>query len=112
MNPPFVDSDISPGLQAAAAVTKRSIAQTSMSLSNVVGPGEAVTLAGIPVTSLTPTVVGTSQGLIMHFVSYNNSVKFVASTIKEVVPDPEVLCQFCVDAFEEMLGQVSARKEA
>jgi hypothetical protein len=107
-----VDSDFSPGLQAAVLATKRSIAQTSMSLSNVVGPGEAVTLAGIPVTSLTPTVVGTSQGLIMHFVSYNNSVKFVACTIKEVVSDPEVLCRFCVDAFEEMLGKVSSRKEA
>ncbi|GAQ88467.1 Wax Ester Synthase [Klebsormidium nitens] len=100
------------GPSAAVFATKRTIVQTSISLSNVVGPAEPVTLAGVPVTTLTPTVVGTSQGLIVHFVSYRGKVKFIACSIKEVVPDPEVLCQFCVDALEEMLERISFKKLA
>lgn len=69
-------------------------------------------MAGVPVTTLTPTVVGTSQGVIIHFVSYRGKIKFIACSIKDVVPDPEVLCRFCVDALEEMLERISFKKLA
>eukprot|EP00850_Spirogloea_muscicola_P004722 SM000020S06072 [mRNA] locus=s20:940673:943199:+ [translate_table: standard] len=90
------------GTKAAASLTYRAVAQTSVLLSNVVGPAEEVMLSGNPITAITPTVAGMASSLVMHLQSYQGSAKVVALAAEAYVPDPAVLCRCCEEAFAEM----------
>ncbi|CAI5506601.1 unnamed protein product [Closterium sp. Naga37s-1] len=49
-----------------AALTRRSLDQTTLSLSNVVGPLEEVALHGHPISAIIPSVVGSNHVSVPH----------------------------------------------
>ncbi|KAK3165563.1 hypothetical protein QOZ80_1AG0034780 [Eleusine coracana subsp. coracana] len=65
------------GVKAAAVIFGRMISQTTISFSNLVGPGEQVELCGHPVAFIAPSAYGPPEALTVHFQSYNNTIKVI-----------------------------------
>lgn len=95
------------GPGAAARFTYRSATQTSLTLSNMMGPTEEVMLGGNPITRIIPTVTGYPHNLCIHLQSYAGKVTLVATVVELVIPDPDILLQCCVDALQKMVKAAS-----
>lgn len=88
------------GLKVAAAISYRVISNTTLSFSNMVGPHEEISFYGHPMTFLAPSVYGHPQALTVHFQSYMDKMSMVLAVDRNVIPDPNQLC----DDIEELLG--------
>ncbi|XP_048531165.1 wax ester synthase/diacylglycerol acyltransferase 11-like isoform X1 [Triticum urartu] len=85
--------------QAGAFIFRRMFANTTISFSNLVGPTEKIELCGHPVVFIAPSVYGVPQALIMHYQSYNNTIKIVLSVDEEIFPDYSQLLDDFVVSF-------------
>ncbi|CAN7100633.1 unnamed protein product [Brassica rapa subsp. narinosa] len=122
------------GVVRAASLTSRTISNTTMSFSNLVGPTEEVSLYGHPITYIAPSAYGhphvksfamiyfilqkkkkTSdyyliislvfdQALTMHFQSYMNKMTISLTVDPTAICDPHQLC----DDLEESLRSIKA----
>ncbi|KAJ6348726.1 hypothetical protein OIU77_006327 [Salix suchowensis] len=73
--------------------------QTTFWFSNIPGPQEEITCFGYQVVYIAPTCYGQPNALLIHVLSYANTMNIVLSVDEEIVPDPHQLC----DDLEESL---------
>ncbi|CAI5511980.1 unnamed protein product [Closterium sp. Naga37s-1] len=90
------------GCKPVAVLTRRSLDQTTLSLSNVVGPLEEVALHGHPITAIIPSVVGSNHALTCHIQTYKGAALIVVSAVKQHVPNPHLLCRCFIEAFQQL----------
>ncbi|MBA0763124.1 hypothetical protein Gotri_012635 [Gossypium trilobum] len=87
------------GSKVSSCLAYRIFFNTTMSISNVVGPVEEISFFGHPIAFIAPTVYGHPQALTVHFQSYINKMSIVVTVDPNVIPDPHLLC----DDFSESL---------
>ncbi|KAL0789535.1 hypothetical protein Bca101_005781 [Brassica carinata] len=92
------------GVVWAASLTSRTISNTTMSFSNLVGPTEEVSLYGHPITYIAPSAYGHPHALTMHFQSYMNKMTISLTVDPTAICDPHQLC----DDLEESLRSIKA----
>lgn len=90
------------GAKLASLLNYRIICNTTFTVSNVVGPKEEFTIAGIPVTYVRTTSSSLSHAITMHMVSYAGKADMQILVAKEIIPDPENLAKCFEDALLEM----------
>lgn len=90
------------GAKYASLINYRVICNTSFTVSNVVGPREEFTVAGIPVTYIRVTSSSLSHAITMHMVSYAGKADMQILVAKDLIPDPENLAKCFEDALHEM----------
>ncbi|MCO5553434.1 hypothetical protein L7F22_006955 [Adiantum nelumboides] len=99
------------GSKVPKRLTYNCTSHTTLAFSNIFGPLEEIQFFGHPVTHIIPTVAGQPQALCVHVQSYMGKVTLVVSSAKDIIPDPERLCQYMVCALEDMKKMLPARKE-
>ncbi|KAI5060072.1 hypothetical protein GOP47_0024492 [Adiantum capillus-veneris] len=99
------------GSEVPKRLTYNCTLHTTFAFSNVFGPLEEIELFGHPVTHIIPTVAGQPQALCVHVQSYMGKVTLVVSSAKDIIPDPDRLCQYMVCALEDMKKMLPPRKE-
>ncbi|XP_076895466.1 wax ester synthase/diacylglycerol acyltransferase 5-like [Bidens hawaiensis] len=90
------------GAKIASILNYRVICNTSFTISNVMGPKEEITVAGIPVTYIRTTSSSLPHAITMHMVSYAGKADMQILVAKDLIPDPEKLAKFFEDALLEM----------
>ncbi|CAL9050441.1 unnamed protein product [Musa banksii] len=76
------------GIKAAAALCRRVLSNTTLSISNMIGPVEEIVFYDHPLVYLALSVFGHPQALTVHFQSYVNTMKIVLTVDEAVIPDP------------------------
>eukprot|EP01018_Ginkgo_biloba_P010240 Gb_13458 [translate_table: standard] len=89
------------GTQAAAKFIYNTIANTSLGISNLVGPMEKMTMVGNPVKSFFFFVSGAPHTLSVTIMSYMNSVRVQVIGAKGYI-DVDILSRCFAEAFEEI----------
>ncbi|KAG0541491.1 hypothetical protein BDA96_02G021100 [Sorghum bicolor] len=87
------------GPKAGAYIFNKLLSNTTMALSNLIGPPEQIELCGHPVAYIAPSVYGLQQAITVHYQSYNNTIKVVLAVDEEQFPDSRQL----LDDFAECL---------
>ncbi|KAJ0763182.1 putative O-acyltransferase, WSD1, O-acyltransferase WSD1 [Helianthus annuus] len=90
------------GAKVASMLNYRVVCNTSFTISNVVGPREDITIAGIPVTYMRTTSSALSHAITMHMLSYSGKADMQILVAKDLIPDPEILAKCFEDALLEM----------
>ncbi|KAJ0640221.1 putative O-acyltransferase WSD1 [Helianthus annuus] len=90
------------GAKAASLLEYRVICNTSFTISNIVGPREEITVAGIPITYMRATSSSLPHAITMHMVSYAGKADMQILVAKDIIPDPEKLAKCFEDALLEM----------
>ncbi|KAL7593847.1 wax ester synthase/diacylglycerol acyltransferase 5 isoform X1 [Lactuca sativa] len=90
------------GPKWASLLNNRIICNTTFTVSNVVGPREEFTIAGIPVTYLRTTSSSLSHAITMHMLSYAGKADLQILVAKDLIPDPDNLAKCFEDALLEM----------
>ncbi|XP_037442835.1 O-acyltransferase WSD1-like isoform X1 [Triticum dicoccoides] len=90
------------GLKAGAFIIRRMLTNTTTTFSNMVGPTEQVEFYGHPFVFIAPTVYGIPQALIVHYQSYNSTIKVILSVDEEIIPNYTQL----LDDFVESFGHI------
>ncbi|XVE49943.1 hypothetical protein DITRI_Ditri01bG0122600 [Diplodiscus trichospermus] len=90
------------GPEATAKYIHSTLKNSSMTISNVIGPVERMALADHPVKSLYFMVVGVPQSLTITMVSYMGKLKVAIGTEKDYI-DPQKFKTCIEDAFGLML---------
>jgi hypothetical protein len=83
-------------------LTWREITQTTLLVSNLPGPAEQIMLGGNPILHMFPVVAGIPQSFCVYMQSYCGRITLVVMSAKHIIPDPEMIIQFCFDALHEM----------
>lgn len=73
------------GIKAAAALCRRVLSNTALSISNMIGPVEEIVFYDHPLVYLA------LSALTVHFQSYVNTMKIVLTVDEAVIPDPYLL---------------------
>ncbi|KAJ0110543.1 hypothetical protein Patl1_02265 [Pistacia atlantica] len=90
------------GPEAAAGFIHGTLKNTSMGISNLMGPVEQMALANHPVRGLYFTVVGVPQSLCITIVSYTGKLRVAVGAEKGFIDTPKFKC--CVEnAFQMIL---------
>lgn len=95
------------GPEMPTRCTYKCTSNTTLAFSNVFGPLEEIEFFGHPVTHILPTVTGQPQALCVHVQSYMGKVALVVSSARDIIPDPEILCEHMVCALEDMKQRLS-----
>lgn len=90
------------GAKVAGFVFQRSVLQTTMSFSNIVGPVEEIGFYGHTIAYIAPTCYGLPNAFMIHFQSYVNKMTFVLSVDEGTILDPHQLG----DDLEESLNLI------
>ncbi|GJZ83310.1 O-acyltransferase WSD1-like protein [Tanacetum coccineum] len=90
------------GAKLASLINYRVICNTSFTVSNIVGPREEFTVAGIPVTYIRATSSSLPHAITMHMVSYAGKADMQILVAKDLIPDPENLAKCFEDALLQM----------
>ncbi|CAM6062056.1 unnamed protein product [Sphagnum tenellum] len=93
-------------------LTEHVTLQMTLAVSNVSGPLEPVTLFGNPIVHMYAITAGHPVSLSIFFQSYAGKGSLVVETARDLIPDPETLCQYMVDALQEMKQAVVSRRQA
>ncbi|VAI20313.1 unnamed protein product [Triticum turgidum subsp. durum] len=83
------------GLKAGAFIIGRMLTNTTTTFSNMVGPTEQVEFYGIP------------QALIVHYQSYNGTIKVILSVDEEIIPNYTQLLDDFVESFRHIKDAAS-----
>ncbi|KAM3378520.1 wax ester synthase/diacylglycerol acyltransferase 11 [Capsicum galapagoense] len=79
------------GIKTSSSMSHRSLINTTVAFSNLVGPQEEISFGGHPMVYLAPTSYGQPQALMINFQSYVNKMTMVLSVDENVIPDPHQL---------------------
>ncbi|XP_044401704.1 wax ester synthase/diacylglycerol acyltransferase 11-like [Triticum aestivum] len=90
------------GMKAGSSIFQRMFANTTILFSNMVGPTEQIELCGHPIVFIAPSIYGGSQALVVHYQSYNSTIKVILAVDNEVIPDYTQL----LDDFTESFGYI------
>uniref|UniRef100_A0ACD5TSE6 Uncharacterized protein n=1 Tax=Avena sativa TaxID=4498 RepID=A0ACD5TSE6_AVESA len=97
------------GIKIGAFLFRRILTQTTILLSNVVGPAEQITLCGHPVAFLGISIYGQPQAVTVHYLTYGSSIKITLAVDDKQFPD----CHKILDDFAEsikLIRNATARK--
>ncbi|CAH8320217.1 unnamed protein product [Eruca vesicaria subsp. sativa] len=97
------------GVVRAASLTSRTISNTTMSFSNLVGPSEEVSLFGHPITYIAPSAYGHPHALTMHFQSYMNKMTISLTVDPTAICDPHQLCNDLEESLRSIKAAVQER---
>ncbi|CAN6570243.1 unnamed protein product [Malus baccata var. baccata] len=95
------------GHEAASRYIRSTIKNSSMVITNMIGPLEQMSLANHPIKGLYFLVVGTPQDLDISILSYMGKVK-LAFTMKKGIIDPQKL-KLCMENALDMIFNASDR---
>lgn len=98
------------GPHAACILTRRVTLQTTLAISNVPGPTEAVMFGENPIVGIYPTAIGHPQSISFYLQTYNGKASFVILSAVSYMPDPEVLSKLCMDSLRRMVKAAEALK--
>ncbi|CAN4108413.1 unnamed protein product [Withania somnifera] len=87
------------GYKGAAKLAQRVPFQTTLALSNVVGPREEVSCAGHPLAFVAPTCSGYPTGIMVHVCSYAKKLTFTIAVDEGIIPDLDQLGNDFIDSF-------------
>ncbi|XP_049398360.1 wax ester synthase/diacylglycerol acyltransferase 11-like [Solanum stenotomum] len=87
------------GFKGAAKLTQRVTSQTTLALSNVVGPREEISCAGHPLEFVAPTCSGYPTGIMVHVCSYANKLTFTIAVDEGIIPDLKQLGDDFIQSF-------------
>ncbi|XXG44339.1 hypothetical protein AAC387_Pa01g4171 [Persea americana] len=90
------------GPKIATILNYRIIANTTFTISNLVGPQEEIMFAGNPIAYLRTTSTSLPHALTMHMVSYKGKADMQILVAKDIIPDPHILAKCFQDALHEM----------
>ncbi|XP_010537087.1 PREDICTED: O-acyltransferase WSD1 [Tarenaya hassleriana] len=97
------------GFKVVSALTHRVVSNTTMSISNIVGPVEEISFYGHPIEFFAPSVYGHPQALTIHFQSYANKMIISIAVDPTVVPDPHELCDEMMEALNTIKASAQER---
>eukprot|EP01018_Ginkgo_biloba_P011023 Gb_40539 [translate_table: standard] len=89
------------GPQASSKYMYNTIANTTLAISNMVGPMEKMAMAGNPIKSFFFSVSGAPQTLSVMITSYNGSLRMQVMATKAYI-DADILSKCFAEAFEEI----------
>ncbi|KAH0726583.1 hypothetical protein KY284_002448 [Solanum tuberosum] len=87
------------GFKGAAKLTQRVTSQTTLALSNVIGPREEISCAGHPLEFVAPTCSGYPTGIMVHVCSYANKLTFTIAVDEGIIPDLKQLGDDFIQSF-------------
>ncbi|KAH7575273.1 hypothetical protein JRO89_XS02G0073500 [Xanthoceras sorbifolium] len=90
------------GPKVACMLNYRIVCNTSFTISNVIGPLEEITVAGVPVTYVRANTSSLPHALTMHMTSYAGKADMQILVAKDIIPDPEFLAKCFEDALPEL----------
>ncbi|CAA0812990.1 O-acyltransferase (WSD1-like) family protein [Striga hermonthica] len=97
------------GIKAASSILNRISLNTTLFLSNVMGPREEITPFGHPLCYIAPIVSGFSQVLFITFQSYANKFIISIAADENLVPNPHQLCDDMLQSLQDMKNYVQNR---
>ncbi|XP_044378859.1 wax ester synthase/diacylglycerol acyltransferase 5-like [Triticum aestivum] len=95
------------GLKAGAFIIGLMLTNTTTTFSNMVGPTEQVEFYGHPSVFIAPTIYGIPQALIVHYQSYNGTIKVILSVDEEIIPNYTQLLDDFVESFRHIKDAAS-----
>lgn len=75
------------GAKTGAFIYRRCTTHTSITVSNVIGPAEHITLCGHPITFMAISTYGQPQALILHYLNYGSTIKVIMAVEDAQFPD-------------------------
>ncbi|GAB4838708.1 hypothetical protein Ancab_028251 [Ancistrocladus abbreviatus] len=90
------------GSKAASWLARRIISNTTVLMSNIVGPREEIAIAGNPVTFMRANISGLTQAIAIYLLSYAGRADLQLLVAEDIVRNPE----FLADCFRESLGEL------
>ncbi|XP_062090650.1 wax ester synthase/diacylglycerol acyltransferase 11-like [Humulus lupulus] len=96
------------GSNVAGFLNYRIICNTTFTISNVVGPQEAIAIKDNPVTYMRVNSSSLPHALTMHMLSYAGRADMQILVAKDIIPDPELLAKCFEDSLLEMKEAASA----
>ncbi|XP_021893046.1 O-acyltransferase WSD1-like [Carica papaya] len=97
------------GIKVASALSHKIISNTTMCLSNLVGPLEEIGFYGHPMAFLAPSSYGQPHALMINFQSYVNKMSIVLSADEGTVHNPHQLCDDIMDSLKLIKNAAIAR---
>ncbi|XP_078439576.1 wax ester synthase/diacylglycerol acyltransferase 5-like [Wolffia australiana] len=79
---------------------------SSMLLSNIVGPSGPIKLATNLITNIGVTVSCLPGAIDVHLISYNGKAFLQFLVAEDVIPEPELLCLYVEEALTEMIANI------
>ncbi|KAL9250228.1 Wax ester synthase/diacylglycerol acyltransferase 11-like protein [Drosera capensis] len=98
------------GIKVVAALTHRLLFNSTLMVSNVLGPAEEITFCGQRLAFMAPTGWGLPTSVIIHYTSYMNKMSITLGACEEEVPDPHEFCDDIVESVQLMKNAVLQRK--
>uniref|UniRef100_F6HQ90 Uncharacterized protein n=3 Tax=Vitis vinifera TaxID=29760 RepID=F6HQ90_VITVI len=90
------------GSKIACVLNYRIVCNTTFTISNVLGPGEEITIVGNPVTYIRANSTALPHAITMHMVSYAGRADLQILVAKDIIPDPKFLAKCFEEALLEM----------
>ena len=87
------------GAKTGAFIYRRCTTHTSITVSNVIGPAEHITLCGHPITFMAISTYGQPQALILHYLNYGSTIKVIMAVEDAQFPD----CHKLLEDFSESI---------
>ncbi|KAK4431336.1 O-acyltransferase WSD1 [Sesamum alatum] len=97
------------GIKTAAVVVGAVFQNTTMAISNVVGPPEEINLFGHPLCYIAPTVNGFPQALVVHYQTYANKLIICLAADENLIPNPHQLCDDLQQSLQNIKETVMKR---
>ncbi|XP_059296720.1 wax ester synthase/diacylglycerol acyltransferase 11-like isoform X2 [Lycium ferocissimum] len=103
------------GFKGVAKLAQRVPFQTTLAMSNVIGPLEEISCAGHPLVFVAPTCSGYPTGIMVHVCSYAKKLTFAIAADEGIIPDMNQLGDDFVDSFmlikEAALSQLRTKAD-
>ncbi|GFP81102.1 o-acyltransferase wsd1 [Phtheirospermum japonicum] len=90
------------GIKIAGVLTNAIFRNTTLFLSNMVGPREEISPFGHPLCYIAPTLSGFPQALVIHFQSYADKFIISIAADENLIPNPHQLCDDMVKSLKDI----------
>ncbi|XP_068324038.1 wax ester synthase/diacylglycerol acyltransferase 5-like isoform X1 [Pyrus communis] len=97
------------GAKVASWLLYKMVCNTSFTISNIIGPQEAIAIGGNLVTYLRVNTCSLPQALTMHMVSYAERADLQILVAKDIIPDPTFLAKCFEEALLDMKEAASSQ---